>query len=473
MSDEFLQPSSLETPSSGPPPDPKKKGPSYLWLLAVLVVAGLAGIRFFSQLTGEVDVARATPTPLPQPTATPDPALRAAADAALERVLEVLGPLRAAEPERWAGEEWAEIQEGISKADQQMADQHFKAAADMYSSLLPPLQNLSDRLPQLPDELMPKALAAYEAGQKEDAVAYVEIILFLEPEYPGAKEFLPRAEQADRSFALLENAKARVEEAEWDQAWADLNRLQTLDSEFPGGNELLEVVTRELSQAEFEKWISQALLALEQGDLMSAEALVKKAAGFQPKDPSVLALQEQIQDRIIQGQVLEIKYEAEEAESREHWAEAYERWLEMKALDPEAPWIQEGLAQSLKWKIFEEKIRKGFENPASEQTGVWVNEMRERAGWPPLLSQNAERLIEARTLALTPVTVTLTSDFETRVEISRVGRWQPFYEKEVMVKPGKYVAKGIRMGYRDVRVPFEVKPGQQNLQIDVICTEGI
>ncbi|MGA0368291.1 MAG: hypothetical protein ACO3N7_02445, partial [Kiritimatiellia bacterium] len=113
------------------------------------------------------------------------------------------------------------------------------------------------------------------------------------------------------------------------------------------------------------------------------------------------------------------------------------------------------------------------QNPAGEQTGIWVAEMQEREGWPDGLKRDAVRLLQRREAALTPVPVTLISDLETRVEISRVGKWEPFLRKEIRLKPGSYTAKGIRLGYRDVRISFEVKPGQTAIQIEVICREGL
>ncbi|MGA0334535.1 MAG: hypothetical protein ACO3NW_11355, partial [Kiritimatiellia bacterium] len=365
------------------------------------------------------------------------------------------------------------IETGMARGDQAMAEQNFSAARDEYQALQKPASQLAARLPSLPEELMPLAQTAYAEGRKEDALALLDIVLYLDPEHAAARSLRPRAGVADQSFALLQNIREKVEQQEWDLAWVQINRLQILDAEFPGLKALREQVSAELSEIEFQQWMSQAVLALEQGDLVSADDLVRKALRFRPQDPSLRALQQQVADKLLQQQVLELKAEAEGAAEKGDWTGAHQRWLEMKALDAGAPWIQTGLEESLRWKLLEEKIRKGMENPAGEQTGIWVAEMQEREGWPDGLKRDAVRLLQRREAALTPVPVTLISDLETRVEISRVGKWEPFLRKEIRLKPGSYTAKGIRLGYRDVRISFEVKPGQTAIQIEVICREGL
>ncbi len=474
MNDEILQPSSLDAPAA-PPVKTKsdKKKPSWLWLLTLGLIGGLIVIRMLSQPGEEIVPVAPTATAVPEPTATPDPALRLEAEAALEKVLELMRALRPAEPARWAEEVWTQIEAEIAVADGSMAELKFSEASQQYAAVIPKLESLKSRLPELPEELMPKAFEAYAGGNKADAVALLQIVLFLEPENEQATNLLPRAENADLSFALLKKAEGWVEKSEWDLAFTELSRLKDMDDQFPGSGELRTIVEEKLAVASYKKWMSQALVAMENDDLVSAEAWVQKALDLDPENQATKDLQQQIIDRRVQQNVLLLKREAEVFAHEEKWSEAHKKWLEMKALDPGAPWIQDGLEQSLKWKLISEKIRKGLADPGSDQTGLWVKEMQDRKGWPVKLSARAEEMAERWKVAITPVKVKLTSDFETQVEVTKVGRWKPFAEKELSLKPGKYTAKGWRYGYRDVRVSFEVKPGQEDLVVEVKCVEGI
>jgi hypothetical protein len=48
-----------------------------------------------------------------------------------------------------------------------------------------------------------------------------------------------------------------------------------------------------------------------------------------------------------------------------------------------------------------------------------------------------------------------------------------FRRKELRLKPGRYVALGVRDGFRDVRREFVVLPGGTPVVIDVRCTEAV
>ena len=76
------------------------------------------------------------------------------------------------------------------------------------------------------------------------------------------------------------------------------------------------------------------------------------------------------------------------------------------------------------------------------------------------------------TYASTPVAVTMTSDGLTDITLLRVKRLGTLAEQTLSLRPGLYTAVGMRNGYRDVRVKFEVRPDQTNA-VEVRCVETI
>ncbi|MCH1491630.1 MAG: hypothetical protein L7T24_03665, partial [Luminiphilus sp.] len=90
----------------------------------------------------------------------------------------------------------------------------------------------------------------------------------------------------------------------------------------------------------------------------------------------------------------------------------------------------------------------------------------------PLLDQQTTELSDLLTWAKTPVTITLTSDSQTDVTLLRVKRLGTFGSTQLTLRPGSYTALGVRNGYRDVRINFDIKPGGETV-IDVRCQEAI
>ena len=90
----------------------------------------------------------------------------------------------------------------------------------------------------------------------------------------------------------------------------------------------------------------------------------------------------------------------------------------------------------------------------------------------PVLETQIVELQKLLLWAKTPVAVTFTSDNQTDVTLLRVKRLGSFAASELTLRPGSYTALGVRNGYRDVRINFNVKP-DSHPEIDVRCLEAI
>ena len=91
----------------------------------------------------------------------------------------------------------------------------------------------------------------------------------------------------------------------------------------------------------------------------------------------------------------------------------------------------------------------------------------------PRLAQQRDELSRLLKRAVTPVQVALVSDNLTTVSVYRVGNLGNFTSKQLSLRPGTYVAVGIRPGFRDVRREFRVAPELEMSPIEVRCEEQI
>ena len=63
------------------------------------------------------------------------------------------------------------------------------------------------------------------------------------------------------------------------------------------------------------------------------------------------------------------------------------------------------------------------------------------------------------------------SDGKTSIKFWKVGNFKPFTQKNFTLKPGKYTIQGLRKGYREKYITFDIKPLEQNQKLEVICNE--
>ncbi len=75
--------------------------------------------------------------------------------------------------------------------------------------------------------------------------------------------------------------------------------------------------------------------------------------------------------------------------------------------------------------------------------------------------------------AATPLPVRMISDNLTEVSLYKIGKLGRFTAQDIELRPGNYVAVGIRNGFRDVRLEFRVAPEIELKPIVVQCEEPI
>ena len=90
-----------------------------------------------------------------------------------------------------------------------------------------------------------------------------------------------------------------------------------------------------------------------------------------------------------------------------------------------------------------------------------------------MLSGQLDKLEQLLETSQIPIEIQFASDNLTDVSILRVTNLGLFEETSVSLKPGRYVAQGKRIGYREIRTEFVVGFGQTPDVVNVLCTERI
>jgi hypothetical protein len=91
----------------------------------------------------------------------------------------------------------------------------------------------------------------------------------------------------------------------------------------------------------------------------------------------------------------------------------------------------------------------------------------------PVLRQQIADLDKVLRQSQTPVDVILRSDGVTDVTVFRVKKLGVFEQTSILLKPGRYIAAGKRVGFRDVRVEFIISGETRPEPILVSCSQAI
>ena len=312
-----------------------------------------------------------------------------------------------------------------------------------------------------------------------DAIKYFDIVVSIEPKNDTYKDYYQRALNLEELLNLSAQGRVFEEELEFESARDTYQLALKLDGSYEPILSLLENLEEKIKRRDFENNMSEGFVALKRNNFASARALFEKASEMNPdtKEPhdAILQLIEKEKDQKIS----KLEKQGRNQEEQELWELAIISYQELLKLDHDLLFAKEGLEKSVERELLHRDIQKyiddfdlltepGMIKKATERLLVAVKYEQK----PRLKAQTMElkRLLK---LANTPVPISLISDNFTDVTLFRIGKLQRFNNKKIVILPGKYVAVGIRNGYRDVRVEFKVIPEQFLKPIEVMCKEEI
>ncbi|MBQ0719322.1 MAG: hypothetical protein KBT88_13205 [Gammaproteobacteria bacterium] len=406
-------------------------------------------------------------------------AARRTAQDILARVLEKQRALKAQHIQQWAGEEYQQALSAANEGDQRYREREFKTAIEHYQAAEALLDKLEAGREPYIAQLLDAGLAAINQGQNQLALQAFEQILLLAPEHPQALEGQQRSVSLAEVFAATELGKTQQAEGHYRAALVQYDLALSLDPLFEAALIGRKEAQHLLQEEQFQAAINLGFQHLHRGELSTARQHLQRAMRIKPESPVAQNALTQVNNEIAQRAIARLLHSAQDAESKEQWQAALDTYNKILARDAAVTAATVGKIRSAARQQLDARLEKFIHQPLRlanppvyRQAQQSLTDARQikRAGQRLELQINA--LSQVLTRAQQPQSVVLRSDNLTRVSIFKLGEFAPFAEKTLQLKPGKYVAQGIRSGYRDVRVEFTVL-GANTAPVVVQCRETI
>lgn len=406
--------------------------------------------------------------------------LRKEAQDALAELLDVQLLLEERAVELWAADAFAEATAVAAEADALYREREFEAATERYLQGRDAMQTLLDSVPLVVDRALDRATDAIEAGEREDALAALELAERIEAENARLPGLKLRADALEQLLPLLQQAADA--EAQGDLAAAEqaLQQATGLDPEHRRAAAELERVSALYVQQQFNDAMSDGYSALDESRFSAARKYFRRAEGLQPGSAEAASALRETESAEIASRLAALKRSGSSHEAGEQWQDAVKAYEAAEKIDPNVLFAREGLERSRPRAQLDRQFRKAIAEP-KRLTDVAVAEVVEkllaqaRTLEPrgPVLKQQISRLDELLRMASTPIQLTLRSDMETEVTLYKVRRLGRFDQTSLNLRPGEYTAVGTRIGYRDVRKTFTLSHDSANPPIVIACTEPI
>jgi tetratricopeptide (TPR) repeat protein len=342
------------------------------------------------------------------------------------------------------------------------------------------LEPLFERVEPEFEKALAGAKAAFDSGDRVEALRLFELAVAITPNHPEARAGLQRAQNLETVLRLVEQGLDYEEELELDAAEASFGQAAELDPNWLPATEGLERVRATRTKIQFDSRMSEGLEALAVGDYLTARAAFRMAEQLIPGSREPADGLMQVDQGMRLGNINLLEQEAAELERSEHWDAAATTYEEILKIDGNLSFAQDGLANARRMAALHAQLDEYIKDPdrlslpsVMERATSLVVKVTVMPDIGPRLAGQRDELSRLLKRAATPVAVDLVSDNMTSVSIYKVGVLGNFANSQLELRPGTYVAVGIRQGFRDVRVEFRVAPELEMEPVEVVCKEPI
>jgi tetratricopeptide (TPR) repeat protein len=380
----------------------------------------------------------------------------------------------------WGDQDYALVLAVSKSADQAFLNEEFASAVNAYEEAIAHSDALIARIPGALTDLLEAGDAALGQANGELAKRKFQAALDIDPTRESASAGLQRARTIERVASLMQSGTTYERSQQYALALTDFQEAARLDPLHPDAGVAVTRVSERIREAKFRQLMSKALRAIEKEELDEGEAILKEAESFYPDSEDIADARFRIAETRRLIRIRDLLDFAREAESTEHWKQAYDTFGETLEIDPHIAEAVSGKERTGDRIRLLGQMKYYLDHPGelnSEQTRkhakVILNEAKDLAGEEPKWSRDVSAFDEAVIAATTPVSVVITSDGRTSVDVYRVGRFGAFESKDLSLLPGTYTVVGHRKGYKDVRLEIKVVPGSEIVRTRVSCLDPI
>jgi hypothetical protein len=307
----------LAPPAAATPTERVKAG-NYLGLWMALAVVLLLGLVVIFALPALLQSPPQATAPA-EPVAAQGTADRDQANQTMQEWLQLRAQLELEKASRWGEPDWSRSQAAADSGARQFAQRQFREAADSYQQALQGLKQLAGERDSRLSTALATAQQALSDNQPELAAERFQLVLAIDEDNDDARAGLARS--SARASVLEHMAVAERAEADADLLAAQLAYQQAtlLDPGYEPAAVALQRVSGVLATRAFQEAMTQALTALDSGQLGAAEKSLAGAAALRPSDAAVIDAQQRLAQARQQGYLNRLRRQAESLAAAENW----------------------------------------------------------------------------------------------------------------------------------------------------------
>ena len=416
----------------------------------------------------------------PSPTGSGVADVRAAMDESLGDLLSQLERLRYRAIDRWGGQPYLDAVDIYEQGDEAYVSRNYSLAGEKYGQATEMLKPFFSQIEVVFEQSMAGGREALESGNASEAVRLFDLAASITPGDRLAEINLKRAMNLDSVLSLLDQGMQFEADLELDAAKLAFEKALGIDAMWEPAAIALERVLEKIKELGFEQRMTEGFEALVSRDFDTARVAFNAAKRLYPnsREPADGLLQ--VEQEVRLSNIRRLEREVKALVSMEQWENSIAVYEEILKIDSNLEFANQGLLVARSRTALHGELKEYIDDPDKLSDTIHMQGatkllldivLIEKIG--ARLESEKNELTRLLKRAATPLRLQLVSDGMTAVSVYKVGRFGTFFNRELQLRPGNYVAIGVRAGYRDVRVEFRVAPEIDIQPIVVSCEEAI
>ena len=402
----------------------------------------------------------------------------------LEKIVDIRDLLKSKSIEKWNAEKFNIALENISIGDDLYREGEYLRSIKQYREALDQLNNLKEDAAKIIESTIISANNNIEKLDSEltveQTINSINLAFDIDKNNESIRLLKERSLKLPDLFNKVMQSNQLISEQKYEDAFSVLSEAIMLDPYRKKTKTSMENLNKQIKEKTFIEFMSEGFEAMDQNNFSSARKVFNEALKTYPERPDVYDALNQLESRESSFQIKERIKNAEANENLENWSEAkkeYEALLE-----------SDNSLVSLKARLINVRIRaeldEQLENLINNPLTLRSDELHQKAKKllktaqginqrGAKLEKQIENVSKIIVQARNPIPVNFFSDNKTKVTIFKVGSLGLFQKRTIELVPGKYVALGQRIGFRDVRLDFAIEPNEVDKNISIMCVESI
>ena len=458
-----------------------------LLIFAMLVIIAILGVRLAPPPEANIENAlglsptnNSTGVAKPQSPWSTSQQTKARADSQviLQQLLQLQQDLEDKRVENWANTEFQQALQSAADGDVEYRQGEYPSAVGRYQTALEQMQALQNSIAPRVRNHIESGLLAINTGKAGFAIEEFEAALALQPQSQQAQAGLRRASQLAPLLQLLIEAQALHEQYQQTAQLADLQSAEQryqqvleVDPELLAAQSGLQRVQVEIAERMYKQAMSKGYRALFAGQHSRARQAFTEALQFKANDAMALSAQRQSLASKKSTSLNELLGTAKRYEASEDWQSALLNYQAALRRDGSQLAAKMGEIRSSARNQLNSKIQALLADPlalsstAKEQAAKKVlTDAKAINNGGKLLTAQIAKIERALASMQLPIKVQFISNTATQVSLTKQGTKKlelgTFSKKDLILKPGRYVAIGKRRGFHDVRIEIELSAAE-------------